>query len=264
MTPEEFAEIRRGLTDTLIDILVSIFLGLGDWRGQTDRDVFLEQAIPQLRGTQTALGSLVAAYTAERASEALGRIVAPPSMPDLVNLRRGVDDLEVYERPFTELYTALSQGKDFRTALGLAETRLREIAEFDMQQTYAVAGRAARENLPEDARPRYWRRVLVGTENCGLCVIASTQRYKVDTLNPIHPACDCSQEPLFGPDPGQVLDEELLERVHEAVEGLTGRADRGARAPDYRDLMVEMTAEHGELGSLLVRPRDHFTGPADI
>lgn len=263
MTPEEFAALRRELSEETIAALVLLYAELGSWY-DTDRDVFLEQALPLLRGAQTTLASYVAAYVAWRAEEATGQVVPPPVLPDMFNLRRGVDDTEVYQRPFTTIYAALGEGKPLDEAVHLGEVRLAEIVEMDLQQTYAEANRAAMERLPEGVRPRFWRRVLMGEENCALCVVASTQRYRIETLNPIHPGCDCAVDAIFGPAPEQVIDEDRLEQVHAAVAELTGQADRGGRAPDYRDLIVQMTPEHGELGPMLVRPRQHFTGPEDL
>jgi hypothetical protein len=263
--PEQFAVMRRGLSERLISVLVRLFFGLGSWR---DRDVdrFLAQAVPALQGSQRSLAALTAAFVAAQAGEALGRTFAPPGVADVdaVDLRAGIDVADVYARPFKAVYAALAQGKSLTAAVEAGRVRLTEIAEMDMQQTYARASRAAMRGLPEQARPRFWRRTLQGEENCALCVITSTQRYRIEALNPIHPGCDCQVQAIYGRDPGQVIEPALLEQVHDAVQALTGEADRGGRAPDYKHLTVQMTREHGELGALLVRPNDRFTGPGDL
>lgn len=265
MTPDEFAAARRNLSERLIITLIRIFLGLESWR-DADADRFVAQVVPVVQGGQRALAALTAAYVADQASQALGRVIGPPGVPDreAINLRAGIDPEAVYRRPFVTVYTALARGESLTRALHLGEVRLREIAEMDLQQTYARASRAAMRGLPESARPRFWRRELQGQENCALCVVASTQRYRVEDLNPIHPGCDCRVQPIYGRDPGQVIAPDLLEQVHGAVQTLTGKADRGARAPDYRHLVVQMTRDHGELGPLLVRPNNRFTGPEDL
>lgn len=268
MTPEQFAVLRRNLSERLITTLVRLFVGLGSWRDD-DADEFVAQAVPLIQGGQRSLAALTAAFVAAQASEALGTTLAPPGVPDdeAIELRMGIDAEQVYRRPFATVYNALAKAKkgaSLTSAVELGRVRLEQIAEMDLQQTYARASRAALQGLPAEARPRFWRRVLTGLENCALCTIASTQRYTVEDLNPIHPNCDCQVQGIFGRDPGQVIDPDLLEQVHTAVEELTGRADRGARAPDYRQLMVRMTPQHGEIGPLLVRPRDRFTGPGDL
>lgn len=265
MTPERFAQLRRALSERLVTTLIRLFFGLESWRG-ADADRFVARAVPLVQGSQQSLAALTAAFVAAQAGQALGRVIAPPGVPAdaATRLRAGVDPETVYARPFATVYNALSQGKTLTEALEAGRVRLAQVAEMDLQQTYAHASRAAMRALPAGARPRFWRRVLVGPENCGLCVIASTQRYTVEDLNPIHPGCDCTVSGIYGPDPGQVVEPRLLEQVHDAVEQLTGQADRGARAPDYRHLVVQMTREHGELGALLVRPNDRFTGPDDL
>lgn len=265
MTPDQFAAARRRMSDKLIAALVGMFMALGNWR-DTERARFAGQAVPLVQGTQRTLAALVATFIAAQAGTALRRSFAAPGVPDrsAIDLRRGVDAATVYGRPFVTVYTALSKGDRLTAAVDKGTVRLREITELDLQQTYAESSRAAMEGLPPGARPQFWRRVLIGSENCAMCVVASTQRYRIEALNPIHPGCDCQVQGIFGPDPGQVIAPDLLEQVHDAVDQLTGQADRGARSPDYRKLIVEMTPEHGELGPMLVRPLDRFTGPDDL
>ena len=101
---------------------------------------------------------------------------------------------------------------------------------------------------PEEGQ--FYRRVLTGRENCALCVVASTQRYYRGDLLPIHPGCDCGVQPL---PPGlavnQVIDEDLLEQVHQITADRLGVSDRGGRTPDYRKLLT--VSEHGEYGPTL-------------
>lgn len=265
MTPEEFAEVRRSLSEQLVDVLIGLFFGLGSWRG-ADADAFVADAVPLVAGTQQNLAALTATYLADLASESLGVPIAPPGVPDgdAVDLRRGVDAEQVYRRPFATVYNTLAKGGSLTTALERGRTRLAEIAEMDLQQTYAHAARSVLRDLPAQARAPFWHRELSGLESCALCVVASTQRYTVGDLSPIHPGCDCLVMPIYGRDPGQTIAPNLLEQVHAAVKELTGVADRGAREPDYRHLVVSMQREHGELGVLLVRPNDQFTGPDDL
>lgn len=263
MNPARFAFLRRSLTSRLIVALTRMFDGLGSWH-RPDAQRFAASAVPMVEGAQAALANLTSNYVASVASEALRRPVAPPPIPQTARARlRLKDPAEVYQRPFVEAYTALKDGDQLDKALGKARLRLREVAEGDMQLTYAHASRAAMDGLPEKQKPSGWKRVLVGNYNCALCIIASTQRYHIKDLNPIHPQCDCLVEPIYGPT-GQVIAPDVLEAVHAAVKELTGTIDRGARAPDYRKIMIQMTHEHGELGKMLARPRDRFTGPRSI
>lgn len=261
MDTDEFVTRRRDLSTRLVELLVAMFYDLGSWR-DTDLEVFLEQAEPAVAAGQEMLGQLTAAYIADQAAAVFDTTVPVPALrPEQVtNLRTGADARDVYARPFVELRTALARGRSLDEAVHLGSVRLGQIAEADLQQTYAHASDAAMRQLPTQMRPRYWRRVLQGPENCAMCVVASTQRYHLETLNPIHPGCDCTVDPIWSRnDPGQVIDEERLAQVHAAVKEMTGRSDAGARAPDYRKLMTDITDRHSELGDMLHRRGDHFT-----
>ena len=261
MNPERFALLRRALSGRLISALVRLFDGLGSWH-RPDAQRFARQAVPMVEGAQTSLATLTSNFVAFQASVVLRTTVAPPPIPRTARARlRFVDPTEVYQRPFVEAYTALADGKRLNEALGRARVRLREVAEADLQQTYAEASRAAMQGLREDQRPTGWRRVLQGAESCAMCVIASTQRYHIADLNPIHPHCDCTVEPIYGPIEDRVIEPQLLEQVHAAVRDLTGVEDRGSRAVDYRHIMTQIINNHGETGPMLSRPGDRFQGP---
>ena len=257
MTPDLFTQLRRTLSLRLVESLTALFRGLGSWR-DPDADQFVGQAVPLVQGSQRTLASLVAVYIAARAAEASGRTIGPPPIPDTatIGLRRGTRPDEVYRRPFVTMRMSLAGGDDLPTAVDRGSNRLVQVAEGDMQQTHAESVRAAMRALPEGARPSGWRRVLIGTENCAMCVVASTQLYTVEHLNPLHHHCNCAVEPVFGSHPA--VSPERAAQVRAAVEELSG--GRVTRAKDLRGLVVE----HGELGPLLVRPRDHHVTPADL
>lgn len=214
--------------------LAALWAGLGSWRDD-DQDPFIDQAVMHVRAAQRGLADRVAAQVARDAALATGTAPEPLGLtPDeAMNLRTGIEDREVYRRPFVTTYTALSRGVQFPDALRRGQVRLTEIAEMDMQQTYASANRTALNRLPSHVRPSHWLRVLNGEKDCDLCTLAAQNRYSLETLNPIHPGCDCTVAPGYDDEPGGP--------------GL-GRAVR----------------EHGELGPLLVRPTDHFDGPSQV
>lgn len=254
------AEQRSRLTQQLLAALAALFTSLGSWR-DADAERFTQQAVPLVRGAQQALAGLVAAYLAQQASEAAGRAVPAPVIPPaLVTDLRGTDPGEVYQRPFRQLWAALADGQTLPEAIEAGTTRLREVAEGDLQTTYAHANREGMQRLPSRARPVGWQRVLQGPSSCALCVLASTRRYTVADLNPIHPGCDCTVQPLWT---HANTESDTTQRVHEAVRELTGQSSAGGRgAVDYRQ--IQITHDHGELGPMLARPGDHFTGPDAI
>jgi hypothetical protein len=184
----------------------------------------------------------------------------------VTGLRRGVDPLAVYERPVIKTRAVLAQqiarGQvvDLDAARAQGENRLESLLTTDLQ----LAKRQQAQHSLVAAERTYYRRVPRASGACAMCLIASTQKYKVEKLLPIHPGCQCGVEALA---PGADLDRdfnatELLEATHAKVKEFTGIADRGGRAPDYRKLLI--TREHGELGDVIAYRNYKFTGPKDI
>ncbi|WP_369147035.1 hypothetical protein [Streptomyces sp. R44] len=173
---------------------------------------------------------------------------------------RGVNPEEVYRRPFVEIWTALGNGTDFDKALKLGTDRLDDIAKTDLQLARTHTVRAVTADQPG---VEYTVRELQGEYDCALCMIAATQRYHKRDLAPIHPGCDCLVKTVRADyDPGQVLDPDRLDRIHELVEEALGESDRGGRAVDYRKIII--ANEHGEIGPVLGYRGQRFTGPDDI
>ncbi|MFE2747323.1 hypothetical protein ACFXKX_23845 [Streptomyces scopuliridis] len=255
---ERYDALSGSLRDRLIGFVLDAFDSLGDYR-DADAALFIERVLPVVLATQQQMGQLTDAYLTSMIADMLGGAAAPAGV-QLAEALRGTPPEEVYRRPFVTAYTALSRGADYVDAIGQARTRLLSITETDLQ---LARTHAARQSMQRGGA-RYFRRRLNKTSGtCALCVIASTQRYRVAELMPIHPGCHCKPEPLPGNrDPGQIIDEQLLEEAHDAITKGVGSSDRGGRTPDYRDVII--TREHGEIGPLLAVRRDHFTGPDDI
>lgn len=177
-------------------------------------------------------------------------------------LRNGVEPSEVYRRPQATLNYQLSRGSTLTSAVTAGLTRLRSITATDLQlaKTHTVA---------RQGRASYFRRVLTGAENCAMCLIASTQRYRRGNLAPIHKGCDCSTIEEFGPDPGQILDRVTLEDVHAAIRAEFGETDRTARyidgtneRSDFLDLIV--TRDNSEIGPVIAWRDHHHRGPSEV
>ncbi|MFF4478671.1 hypothetical protein ACFY1A_16875 [Streptomyces sp. NPDC001520] len=173
---------------------------------------------------------------------------------------RGVDPTEVYTRPFKDVWTALGNGEPLDVAVERGANRLEIIAKTDLQLTRT---HTVREVTADQPAVEYTVRELQGEYDCALCMIASTQRYHKKDLAPIHPGCDCLVKTVRADyDPGQVIDEERLEAIHDAVEAAIGDFDRGGRAIDYRKIII--ANDHGEIGPVLGFRGQRFTGPDDI
>ena len=207
------------------------------------------QAItPRVAAGQLRIADLTRAYLAQCARELGWNVVLPPIDQDEIRGARGVDPRVVYRRPAVDVYTALAAGKPLPQAAAEGRLRLTQLIGGDMQLAKVHASRQSMRGYPEQGQ--FYRRVLTGRENCALCVVASTQRYYRGDLLPIHPGCDCGVQPL---PPGlavnQVIDEDLLEQVHQITADRLGVSDRGGRNPDYRKLLT--VSEHGEYGPTL-------------
>ncbi|MFE5159159.1 hypothetical protein ACFRNT_11605 [Streptomyces sp. NPDC056697] len=173
---------------------------------------------------------------------------------------RGTDPEEVYGRPFKDVWTALSNGEPLDVAVERGANRLEIIAKTDLQLARTHTVRAVADEQPA---VEYTVRELQGEYDCALCMIASTQRYHKRDLAPIHPGCDCLVKTVKADyDPGQVIDEERLEAIHDAVEAALGDYDRGGRAIDYRKIII--ANDHGEIGPVLGFRGQHFTSRTDI
>jgi hypothetical protein len=278
------AELRDGynrLNTRLVrgagNLASNVFRQLGSWR---DDDVprFIELVGPQIDAIKLQAAQLQTVYYQEVA-KANGEAFTPVAVrsSDLTEqvLRNGAERVEVYRRPFVEAYTALASNELLRTAVERGAARVSSIAETDVQLASRQAGLKQRQGNNNIVG---YRRVLTGSENCALCAIASTQRYRRNNLKPIHPGCDCGEEPLYGDfDPGQVIDQGGLDSIHEALQSQLGVSDANARdasigkfvqyddntrLADFTEVIV--TREHGEYGPTLAWRDQNFTGPNDI
>lgn len=208
----------------------------------------IEAITPRVTAGQLRIADLTRAYLAQCAGELGWNVVLPPIDQDEIRGARGVDPRVVYRRPAVDVYAALAAGKPLPQAAAEGRLRLTQLIGGDMQLAKVHASRQSMRGYPEEGQ--FYRRVLTGRENCALCVVASTQRYYRGDLLPIHPGCDCGVQPL---PPGlavnQVIDEDLLEQVHQVAADRLGVSDRGGRTPDYRKLLT--VREHGEYGPTL-------------
>ncbi|WP_261954335.1 hypothetical protein [Streptomyces nigrescens] len=234
---------------------------LGSWRG-SDVAKFQRTALPILAGGQRQVATLTATYLEQLYAEIAGR----PSRVDVDMSRvtgralRGVDPSDVYERPFKDVWTALSQDEPLDVALERGASRLDTLLKTDLQLTRTHTARDVADQQPQVS---YTVREPIGEYNCALCLIASTQRYRKKDLLPIHPGCDCLVKIVRSDyDPGQVVDEARLQAIHDAVAAELGDYDRSGRAIDYRKVIV--TNDHGEIGPLLGFAGQHFTSRTDI
>lgn len=253
------------------------FEGLGSWR-ESDIERFFRIIGPQLDGVKRQVARLQETYyqqVALNAEQPHVKVPTPSENLSTESLRNGVPFEEVYRRPFASMYTALSENSLVSAAIGAGALRAAQIASTDAQLASRAAGAAQRSG---NANIKFYRRTLTGMENCALCAVASTQRYKRGNLKPIHPGCDCGEEPFYGSeDTPQVIDEQKLFDTHEALFEQLGVDDpsardaglnkiiesgEGAKLADFTEIIVE--SNHGEYGPTLSFRDQNFTTLNDI
>lgn len=160
----------------------------------------------------------------------------------LALVREGVPLEEVYSRPFVTSRVAISEGKTFAQAREMGLRRAVSMADTDV---ILAQNQTSRAYMQRSSRIVGYRRVP-DAEACPLCLMASTQRYKHDMLQPIHNKCHCGIIPIIGSkDPGQVVNAGLLGKLKETL-GSTTKPN-----PDSAYKKFVKVEDHGELGKVL-------------
>lgn len=270
----QYIVAQANLRAQLLAWLAHVWGALTSYR-HADADAFVRAVLPMVAGAQRATATLTTASLSRMHAAQSGTPVRLPAVAptDFTGDRvRAADPDTVYRRPFVQVYTALSEGKSLDAAAAAGGRRLQVIAATDVQLAKTHAAHAAMGQMDEVAG---YRRVLTGTESCGLCIVAATQRYHKEDLAAIHPGCDCGVAPLKpGEDIGQVIAPNMLSDAHEAIFQRFGKFSAGAReigtkviGPDgkpllYRDVLI--VHQHGEIGPVLAVRGQHFDGPSDI
>lgn len=250
---------------------------LRSWRGlrtYDDADIarWVGQVRPLVLGAQAQAVALTDAWMSLRIGLATGSTTRPVGLPVEAFIgpavRAGVPMETVYTRPAITMRTLLGNGTPFADALRAATARVEQTVLTDVQ---LATTHAAHARLDADRRVVGYRRILGAGNNCGLCIVASTQRYRKENLMPIHPHCGCTVEPTVreggqggvGPllgteDPGQVIDRDRLLAVTQGHGGTRSELGRlrvdGAQLPSNLDPALLPDVEvvnHGELGPLL-------------
>lgn len=227
--------------------------------GNADVKEFVTAIGPRHRATLVTTARLIDAYVdafLQAHGETLrGVRVDVDRLIDEVRLGTTID--EEFERPFVAARTAIARGAPFDVAMSQAAARLGNLVGTDVQQAYRLA--IGERFAQEPSIPGY-RRVLVGPQNCALCITASTVRYRSDKLMPIHPGCDCSVAPL---EPGMAVNQAgtlvseipRLDQVKDVLrsEGISyaDRARMSNLTVDLDELDDVEEIPHGELGPIL-------------
>jgi hypothetical protein len=266
-----------------------LWRALGSYR-TADVSKFVDRVIPIVTGGQQAVSALTAANLARQKQITVGGRLQPAAV-DLRRVtgaaaRNGADPVDVYGRPFHLVWRQLDELPHapgmVEKAILTGEDRAVSLALDDQQ---LAKQHTALEILGHDDKVAGYRRVLEGAHSCGLCIVASTQRYHAKQLLPMHGGCDCSVAAIWGKhDPGRLIEAVArvdgrlvpiaeLPDVHDRIaqrfgrdsssaRGIPGATDGHGRILQYRDVLI--THDHGELGPVLAVRGATFTGPDDL
>ena len=255
---ESFTNLFSVLRASIVQQAFAMWFGMSSYRDPDISD-WLELALPLVQAGQETSSTATTAYI-QMQMDVLGNdgIITPPEI-NLVTgsaIRNGVPPEVVYARPFVDVWTALSNGKDFAEAIQMGADRLRRLIETDLQLSHT---HTARNIFSRQNKVQGFKRVPTGSYTCALCMVASTQTYRKFDLLPIHPGCDCRVAPVISEDTIPRVDKETLERIHSAIQKQFGLSARDAREVDYRK--ITLVEEHGEYGPTLTIAGHKFTGP---
>lgn len=290
-------QASQQLRSKLLAYIAALWASLGSWR-DTDVPKFINQVIPVVAGAQQRMAAITSASLAAQRQYALGGRLTPPAI-DVTKLTgaavRGVDPVEEYMRPFRDVWQKLATlphgPGSIDQAIEGGLKRAQNLAATDLQLAKRAAASA---NAQRDDKLIGYRRVLEGTFSCALCIVASTLKYRVDTVRqrggklfPIHGGCDCGLSPIY--DPKEIMrrptsfsvDSQVrlgdgrtvsiidIDGAHGRISETFGSADAAARTFGvagskgrkimYRDVIV--AHDHGELGRVLAVRGQHFEGP---
>lgn len=228
-----------------------------------DRWVPLAAAAVQAAQTAAAAAAIGHVSQAVRVAGATPEPTPSEVRPAAFAEPRGVPTATVLVRSIIQVRRSLGEGKLFMDAMSEGRARAVQTAATDPALSARAANQAAMR-----AQPRVvgYRRVPDGSA-CQFCLLASTRRYTVSDLMPIHPGCGCTVAPIVGSnDPGEVLDRALVDQLMAADPALGVRGGRNretARNHARKQLAKaeELTTvhDHGELGPTLYQSGLRFT-----
>lgn len=174
---------------------------------------FTEAAATIVEQARSATSTLAAGYM--MANDRAGGFPVAELAGVVPPIRNAVPSVAVYERSVVEARRRVAAGASWEEAMASGRARAVATARTDVVLTNRAAMAQGRSSRPWVVG---YRRVLTG-KSCAFCATASTQRYTVADLMPLHPSCDCDVAEIFGAeDPGRVINRELLDALKQAGE----------------------------------------------
>lgn len=251
---DRHAAARARLTTLLAELLLRLWQAFTGHYSPPEVRRFADQAAAAVAAGQRQTAALTAAYLArvlvlQGAERSRARVALPASL-------RGVEPVEVYERPVADYRYHRSQGLDDAQARDRGRTRLLGLADLDVTTAMREASRQVLDGHPQVTG---YRRIihpeLSAGGVCGLCIAASDRIYARGELLPVHARCKCDVLPIVeNSDPGRSLNHKDLQALYAAAGG-TDRAK-------LKRVRYQVN-EHGELGPILSEQGDHFRDAED-
>lgn len=268
MTPLQLVSLSRSVQARQIRLAANTSQAVGDlWDslpGIGDRELvsFSRDAASLVNQAQEVSARHTVAYLAQ--AEGLPVVGSGVSISEVVaDSRSGVSAVAVYERPVVTARAALAGGKSFAEARALGRIRATSAADTDI----TLASRGAARSYATSPRSRItgYRRMPNGGA-CDFCLMASTQRYRIGDLMPIHTNCHCIPPvPIIGKsDPGRVINKDLLRELKSSgragdlsYQGGVRRANDAVKLAEQRlaDLQVRITETTSREDVLKLRGR---------
>lgn len=257
------ASVRRALSQRVSGLTKRLLSGQ-KWSAWFSDDAVrrsAEQMESYSRAAQQRQASTTSSYMDQLFTAVRPADVQAPKTPAQVvlpeSLRNVEDPVEPWLRPAEQFRYATSQGFPPDVALDRAVARAAQLADDDL---LLAQREAARQKLITEPKVIGYRRILhpelATTGSCGLCIAASTRRYYVEDLLPIHGGCNCTQAPIYAEsDPGDSLNLSDLETLYK----LAGDSTAAAKLKKVRVVVQD----HSELGPVLREMGQNFQTKAD-
>lgn len=231
-------EGQARLRDLTAQAITLTWAGLPGY-DRANLDEWLSKAVPIVLAGQRASVALTDAFIALAGHRAPLGINPGP----IIDRIRGATTPEtVYERPFITLWSKLSDGTQYESAVKDGLERAQSAAATDVQMAMRNTLQAVGEADPTILG---YRRVP-DPGACAFCRLVAGQRYTTRDLMPIHNHCGCGVD--------VVTQANRHEFTGNPLNDLTIHGD------DVSTRIVE----HGELGPVLVNAAHHFTSESDI
>jgi hypothetical protein len=269
--PDDLVRLARAHQEQLLFIrsaAVAAVAALWDRLVTGPEDAVLERWVPlatsAVQGAQTTASAAAIGYVSHsvRIAGATPEPTPPEVTPSAFAEPRGVPTATVLARSIIQVRRSLGDGKLFMDAMSEGRSRAVQTAATEPVLSARAANQAAMR-----AQPRIvgYRRVP-DDGACKFCLLASTRRYTVADLMPIHPGCGCTVAPIIGTnDPGEVLDRGLVDQLMASDPALGARGQNRETARRYAREQLAKSNElvtvhdHGELGPTLYQSGLQFT-----